>query len=67
MLSIMLLAADVSHSLVRFLIWVVIIGGIVYIVRLLPIDAVFKQIALVVGVLIIFILAIQILLPLAGV
>ena len=65
MLNIFFLTA--TNSLVSLLIWIVVIGAIIYCVRLLPIAEVFKQIALVVGVVIIFILAIKVLLPLAGI
>lgn len=65
MLSIMLLTA--TGGLVQFLIAVVVIGAIIYCVQLLPIDATFKKVALVVGCVVLFILAIRILLPMIGV
>jgi hypothetical protein len=66
MLSIALMLVS-TGGLVQFLIAVVVIGAILYCVQLLPINDVFKKVALVVGCVVLFILAIKILLPLVGV
>lgn len=69
MLSITLLAlalAAGTHGLIQFIIAVVVLGGICYIVSILPINQIFKTVAYVVAAIVLFVLALQLLAPLIG-
>lgn len=52
--------------MVQLLIIAIIVGAVVYVVRLLPIDATFKTIVTVIAVVVFAIYAIKLLVPMAG-
>jgi hypothetical protein len=66
MLNMLALLAGETSGLIQFIIVVVILGGVCYIVSILPINQIFKTVIYVVAAIVLFIYALRTLLPMAG-